>query len=768
MAKALSDHWRKVFSGQALRTLDMQRWLEAAYPGREGLDLPPPQDNAWRVRRRDVARAVRLAGKSAPGPDGIPYSAWKALQAYGVDCLWAAMQEMCRDDVQDILDVAYYDEESCNFNLSLLACLPKKTTGTTCDGTPFAAPEDTRPISMVDTANRLLANAVRLRWEPVLGAWVSEEQRGFVPDRSLLMNVVDLEDEAMLTSLQASEGGVLLVDFAAAFPSVSQDFLRAALAHIGVPTSALNILAALYYRNGCLIQVQGCRYPGFAMTAGIRQGCPLSPLLFITAMDGLIRVIQRKVRDSRVRAFADDTAVVLQDLKADLPILHVIFSELERASGLRLNVKKCILIPLGDRGPLAIQMYLERSCSPWFGVKVSLHGRYLGFEIGPEKGVLSWSKSLEKAWERVEMWDWSSLGLFYVTQVWNVMVISLLSFVSQLESPPQTVLAAEEALLRKVAPGPHDWCRPSELRHLKRAYGFASEFRDVASTAAVAQLRVVRWANWRHGGLRLCDREARLQQARRRTLYPDRDVRWSRWYASSHAAVLEGNQRELRNRGVTVQRVESAAAGDAVQPWDQDVWRRIRTTFQRTARSLMQATEFYDALAWTRHKLELWGIRDRRDAERSLRRLQQLGDAVPPRVMAAAIGCVWSRWTTARRFQNRRSACLLGCGDGEDSIKHYSGCRIARSVARRWLGMSFRISDPLAHWTYSAPTCAEIEATPGWWARVALLQYAVNRTTNSCRHRRPMGPEEVDRALHRSLVEGARGHRGLAAILSAS
>jgi hypothetical protein len=43
---------------------------------------------------------------------------------------------------------------------------------------------------------------------------------------------------------------------------------------------------------------------------------------------------------------------------------------------------------------------------------------------------------------------------------------------------------------------------------------------------------------------------------------------------------------------------------------------------------------------------------------------------VPPRVMAAAMGCVWNRWATARRMQRRGSACLLGCEVWEDSVEH--------------------------------------------------------------------------------------------------
>jgi hypothetical protein len=473
------------------------------------------------------------------------------MMAYGVDCLWEALQELGGDDVEAKLDDAYRDEDGCNFNLGLLACIPKQTTGVTAAGVQYVSPADTRPINMVDTSSRLLASAARLRWEGHLERWLCPEQRGFLPNRSLLANVVDLEDEAMQTSLRESEGAIFLLDFAAAFPSVSQQFLRAALRHVGFPPAALRFVDALYYKNGCRIQVKGSNFDGFAMTGGIRQGCPLSPLLFITAMDGLLRVIVRKVAGAKVKAFADDTAVIVRSLKEDLPRLHEVFCRLERATGLQLNMRKCVLIPLGDRGPTAVQAHLERSGSPWFGVKVSTHGKYLGFEVGPGRGTSSWTKPVQKAWDRVRLWEWSRLGLFFATQVWNIMVLSLFSFVAQLEVPPPEALAAETALLRKAAPGAGGWCRQSELHRLKRAYGFAGEYKNLASTATAAQLRVAMYENSHHGGLQLRRREAALQTARRDTRYVDREFRWRHWLDAAHASVLLTTERDMRARGKT-------------------------------------------------------------------------------------------------------------------------------------------------------------------------------------------------------------------------
>ena len=67
------------------------------------------------------------------------------------------------------------------FNLGLLVCIPKKVDEHHPQHGAVYTAEGTRPLSIVDIANRILANAYRYRWQPTLAAWVSPEQRGFYP-----------------------------------------------------------------------------------------------------------------------------------------------------------------------------------------------------------------------------------------------------------------------------------------------------------------------------------------------------------------------------------------------------------------------------------------------------------------------------------------------------------------------------------------------------------------------------------------------------------
>ena len=57
----------------------------------------------------------------------------------------------------------------------------------------------TRPLTLVDVSNRIVAAAYKYCWEPQLGTWISSAQRGFIPGRSMMANVVQLEHAAMAT-----------------------------------------------------------------------------------------------------------------------------------------------------------------------------------------------------------------------------------------------------------------------------------------------------------------------------------------------------------------------------------------------------------------------------------------------------------------------------------------------------------------------------------------------------------------------------------------
>jgi hypothetical protein len=139
-------------------------------------------------------------------------------------------------------------------------------------------------------------------------------------------------------------------------------------------------------------------------------------------------------------------------------------------------------------------------------MRVQDHGTYLGFVVGPGKHHRSWAIALAKARQRVQQWDWGSLGLFWATQAWNVYIVPTLLFVAQLERPPEDIDKILHSMLRKAAYGPGNWFRPPDVMHLRRAFGFAA----AAAAAEATQYRTASLEACWTGGLRVLARATQL------------------------------------------------------------------------------------------------------------------------------------------------------------------------------------------------------------------------------------------------------------------
>ncbi len=105
----------------------------------------------------------------------------------------------------------------------------------------------------------------------------------------MIENILDIGEEMLTGYLKDTDMAAWFFDFKAAFPSISHDYLHAAMKRMGLPGWLCRATKFLYDGTRSEISNGGLRFPGFEQTVGIRQGCPLSPLLFITVLEPLRR-----------------------------------------------------------------------------------------------------------------------------------------------------------------------------------------------------------------------------------------------------------------------------------------------------------------------------------------------------------------------------------------------------------------------------------------------------------------------------------------------
>ena len=260
------------------------------------------------------------------------------------------------------------------WNDSLTVYLPKGEEAEDIPHFVVRAINDTRPLALKNTDNKLVCSSINYTTKPVLTRSISDLQRGFVAMRQLLQNVLELDVYAHIHAMSSSPLHMPLLvffDFAAAFPSVSHQWLFLTLDALQFPKGIIALVKNMYTRNSALYFNGTENICLFHIITGVLQGCPLSGLLFAACMDPFLRHIERVTSGSIriatpqfayaphhmahthiptciVRACADDVGASMGNISS-LVSLHACYSEMQIVSGLKLKPKKCVIIPLAAK-----------------------------------------------------------------------------------------------------------------------------------------------------------------------------------------------------------------------------------------------------------------------------------------------------------------------------------------------------------------------------------------------------------------------------------
>ena len=430
---------------------------------------------------------------------------------------------------------------------------------------------------------------------------------------------------------------------------------------------------------------------------------------------------------------------------------------------MKVNKRKTISIPLWPGGEDTAREEIRSAAPEWFEISIQDSATYLGCLIGPGKSGSEWSKAIAKYLSRIRGWNWAELGLYFATLVYNTYAFSVLAFLAQVCAPSPDTDAAERVGLRRAAPGPGNWCKAEDLWGLQRYYGMPASFRSLRMVAAAAKLRVTTVENRSEGGLGLREMTRHTEQIGRELHFPGRLGWWEAWRQVSISSLLKDNQEHMEGRGINGRDILASLRGECDRGHPDPVLadKRARSQLQRTIRKKLEDAEAHPPHFRIRRKLARWRLpgRPRIVAERFERHLQAIRASVPPRVSAAVFGTAWNRWITARRFQNRNdqvNVCVLGCGaDTNDSIEHYSRCKVLRRCHAEFLGINADWLLPV--WLGTAEQLTTEDRTRG-----ALGVYVSYRLTNLGRSLPAFSSREARdgfRMMVETMVASSRGTR---------
>lgn len=156
---------------------------------------------------------------------------------------------------------------------------------------------DYRPISLPNMSYKILGRIYANRIHPFLPRLIDSGQQEFVRGRLMTRSVTMVQallktaiDEPNLDWMESP--AILCLDLRKAYNTLCRNFMAAALAQFGFPQQFLDVFNSLHNGTMGSYLVNGKESTKWAVNSGIRQGCPLAPLLFVLAVDFLGRAIQ--------------------------------------------------------------------------------------------------------------------------------------------------------------------------------------------------------------------------------------------------------------------------------------------------------------------------------------------------------------------------------------------------------------------------------------------------------------------------------------------
>lgn len=273
---------------------------------------------------------------------------------------------------------------------------------------------------------------------------VADDQSCGVPGRYIGENVALVRDAASFASQLNVPLALLTFDQEKAFDWVDWDFMNATLLKMGFQPSFLRWINLFYHHVQSSINVNGYISPFFELSRGVRQGCPLSPLLYVLVAEVLScnircdpRIVGLSIPGapsclSPILQYAHDTTLILSTDAAIVTALEV-YHKYERGSGSKLNIAKSKGLWLGA--------WMGRTDPPvpfdWTVTKLKV----LGVFIGPGSSDKdNWRPRIDAVVGVLNAWRARALSLKAKALVVDALALSRIWYIASLIYMPAWVL----------------------------------------------------------------------------------------------------------------------------------------------------------------------------------------------------------------------------------------------------------------------------------------------------------------------------------------
>lgn len=332
-----------------------------------------------------------LPNNKSPGPDGFNNKFIKGC--------WTLIDQ----DFYRLCD-EFFNGSPCLRSLnSYITLIPKK------DG-PITT-SDYRPISVLNSSIKIITKLLANRLQKVIKRLIHKNQYGFIKSRTIQDCLAWALEYIRLCHKSRKELTILKLDFEKAFDKVEHESILQILQAKGFGTKWIRWVKELLGSGTSSVLLNGIPGKVIYCKRGVRQGDPLSPLLFVLVANLLQSILNRAKtlnllklplplrcsNDFPIIQYADDTLIVMEACSRQLVTLKGLLHSFGESTGLRVNYSKSVMVPINISEDRLLHLARTFNCE-----KGSLPFTYLGLSLSLTKpNVIDFSSLVNKCERRL-------------------------------------------------------------------------------------------------------------------------------------------------------------------------------------------------------------------------------------------------------------------------------------------------------------------------------------------------------------------------------
>jgi hypothetical protein len=306
-----------------------------------------------------------------------------------------------------------------SLNSTFLTLIPKANKPVTF--------EDFCPISLCNLCYKLISKIIANRIKPILSRSLSAEQLVFLQGRQIQDAIGTTHESLHSIKRKKLKSLVLKLDLRKAYDCIDWDFLRMTLLQVGFGLQMTKWIMSCVNSSSYAFLLNGEATDFFRSGRGLRQGCPLSPLLFILVMEGLNLLLKESKGEGNLTGikvsrmikilhllFVDNVLIMTKATLKEWLEIDKIIKLFCKASGLQVNDSKTTVHfeGLSDADLITFKSFL-----PYTFTDLSFSFKYLGYFL--KTGVYragDWNWLVTKMEKKIGLWcnRWLSLGARYI------------------------------------------------------------------------------------------------------------------------------------------------------------------------------------------------------------------------------------------------------------------------------------------------------------------------------------------------------------------